>query len=216
MPQEIAGCPGNTKIASGILIQEPAPQIEQPPTGGIFGQAPGGVGTIGALVVGAGVGNGVGGGVGGDGAKVSPNGLHSQTPSPGRIGKEGRKEHKSSGIRPLKPSSCSTPQVSPGKPGIASGILIQEPVPQIEQPPSGGISGQAPGGVGTIGAGTIGALVGSAAGGGATCPKAATTRLASAAKRMRSIILLACVVCEKVNHMYNSIALTFELYSEKP
>ena len=48
MPQEIAGWPGNTKIASGLVIQEPVPQIEQPSFGGISGQVPGGIiGTIG-------------------------------------------------------------------------------------------------------------------------------------------------------------------------
>ena len=153
-PQVTSGWPGSAMIGSGLVIQEPVPQTEQPPSGGISGQGPSGVGAIGALVVGAEAGNRVGEGVGGDGAKVSPNGLHSQTPIPGRKVREGSKEHILSGICPLKPSSCRTLQLRDGCPGntkIASGILIQEPVPQTEQPPSGGIFGQAPGGVETIG-----------------------------------------------------------------
>ena len=71
------GWPGNTKIASGLVIQEPVPQTEQPPSGGIFGQTPGGAGTIGGLVG------------SGDGAKVGTNALHSQTPITG--GMEGQK-----------------------------------------------------------------------------------------------------------------------------
>ena len=74
--------------------------------------------------------------------KVGTNALHSQTTIRG--GMEGQN---SSGICPLKPASCRSLQLIDGWPGgakIASGIVIQEPVPQIEQPPSSGISEQAP------------------------------------------------------------------------
>ena len=138
---------------------------------------------------------------------------------------------------------------------IVSGLVIQEPVPQTEQPPSGGISRQVPGGVGAIGALVIGAVVGAigaaggsaigAAGGSAiggangvfgatiggangaigapgcpspqtlqpSCSKAATTRLASVAKRMRIIFL--AFVCEQVNNMHDSLGIRI-LFAEKP
>jgi hypothetical protein len=138
MPQEIAGCPGNTKIASGILIHEPAPQIEQPPSGGISRQVPGGVGAIGALVVGA--------GVGAIGAAIGANGVFGATIG----GANG----------------------AIGAPGC--------PSPQTLQP---------------------------------SCSKAATTRLASVAKRMRIIFL--AFVCEQVNNMHDSLGIRI-LFAEKP
>ena len=114
------------------------------------------------ITIGDGVGaaevSAVGSGVGAIGAT---NGWHSQSPISG-----GRMPHSSSEIRPLKPLSCRTLQkLKDGWPEkdlrkIASGLVIQEPVPQIEQPPSGGISGQAPDGVGSIRPVFVGAGVG--------------------------------------------------------